>query len=136
MTAPAPHSQPRVTLGSRPKSPEGRLSASEAPRTKRPRGAVRAKIEALLDGTRTLNEIAEVADTSVAHVWTTAQRLDRMRDVRRVNAERGEDRGFWVAFPAPVRAWLEAEKPEGSTLAEFVRAIVQDAYDDAREGRG
>ncbi len=103
------------------------------PRTKRPRGSVLAKIKPLLDGTRTLNEIAAAADCSVAHVWTTAQRLDRMHDIRRVNAPKGEDRGFWVSFPAPVRAWLEAEKPEGSTLAEFVRAIVQDAYDDARE---
>jgi hypothetical protein len=105
-------------------------------RTKRPRGAVQARIAAMLDGTRTLRELADAADTSISHVWNTAQRLDRMGGIRRVNAERGEDRGLWVSFPAPVRAWLKAETPQGATVADLIRAIVQDAYDDAKEGRG
>jgi hypothetical protein len=105
-------------------------------RTKRPRGAVQARIAAMLDGTLTLREIADAADTSISHVWNTAQRLDRMGGVRRVNAERGRDQGLWVSFPPDVRAWLKAETPEGATIADLIRAIVQDAYDDAKEGRG
>jgi hypothetical protein len=138
MTCPATQSQPSGPLP-RSTSHGGRLAAVEAPqpipRTKRPRGAVQARIAAMLDGTRTLREIADAADTSISHVWNTAQRLDRMSGIRRVNAERGNGRGLWVGFPAPVRAWLKAETPDGATVADLIRAIVQDAHDDAKEGR-
>jgi hypothetical protein len=139
MTRHATQSQPRASSPAPVTSQRGAADGCDAPQpiphAKRPRGAVQARIAAMLDGTRTLREIADAADTSISHVWNTAQRLDRMGDIRRVNAERGEDRGLWVSFPAPVRAWLKAETPEGATVADLIRAIVQDAYDDAKEGR-
>jgi hypothetical protein len=104
-------------------------------RQKRPRGSVMERILPLLDGTRTTQEIADAVGTDSSHVWRTASRLGRMGDLRKIYAVRDQS-GLRVSFPADVRAWLKAETPEGATVADLIRAIVQDAYDDAKEGRG
>lgn len=96
---------------------------------------MQARVLRLADGTRSQSEIALMIGTTAGGVSSAVARMRGKGYVarfRRGNQDVPRLDAVINTLPDDARAWLLAQVPDGATLADVLRAIVVDAFEDDR----